>query len=126
MPAIVENTGSTTRDFLMLERNLLSHVKLGMLLSLLSSSIILKTRITGNTSGGDPTKIQIPIGSVEFAAALCAIGAGLFQYFRSCKDIRSMRGFLVATKIHFVIMAVVATVVFTTCVVLLAEEPFAT
>ncbi|CCL98602.1 uncharacterized protein FIBRA_00604 [Fibroporia radiculosa] len=124
MPAFVENSGSTSRDYLMLERNLLSHVKLAMLLSLLSSSVILKARLSNDPDAtvGDPTQIQVPIASIEFGAALCAIGAGVFQYYSYSKDIRDMRGFLVSSKTHFAIMVVVAATVFTTCVVLLAEE----
>lgn len=122
----MENTGSTARDFQMLERNLLSHVKLAMLLSLLSSSILLRTRLSGgsSTSSGDPSKIQLPIASLEFAAALCTIFAGMYQYFRTWKDYQTLRGFLTATKVHFSIMVAVAAVVFTTCIVLLVEESF--
>ncbi|KAF9808270.1 hypothetical protein IEO21_07913 [Rhodonia placenta] len=100
MPAFMENTGSTARDFQMLERNLLSHVKLAMLLSLLSSSILLRTRLSGgsSTSSGDPSKIQLPIASLEFAAALCTIFAGMYQYFRTWKDYQTLRGFLTATN----------------------------
>ncbi|KAH9926956.1 uncharacterized protein B0H18DRAFT_304874 [Fomitopsis serialis] len=124
MPVYVENEGSTTRDFLMLERNLLSHVKLAMLLSLLSSSILLKARLTGSTGSGDPTSVRIPISTIDYAAAICALCAGVFQYYQTSKDYRTSRGFLVATKAHFTAMVVVAAVVFTTCIVLLAEEEF--
>ncbi|KAH9839696.1 uncharacterized protein C8Q71DRAFT_459007 [Rhodofomes roseus] len=123
MPVYLENTGSTTRDFLMLERNLLSHVKLAMLLSLLSSSILLRARLTGSTGGGDPTSIRVPISIVDYAAAICAMCAGVFQYYQTSKDYRTSRGFLVATKGHFAVMVVVAAAVFTTCIVLLAEDP---
>lgn len=100
MPAYIENSGSTTRDLQMLERNLLSHVKFAMLLSLLSSSVLLKARLPGgsSSSSGEPTAIKLPIASIEFAAALCTILAGLYQYFQTYKDFRTMRGFLVATK----------------------------
>ncbi|KZT69261.1 hypothetical protein DAEQUDRAFT_765578 [Daedalea quercina L-15889] len=124
MPAYLENTGSTARDFLMLERNLLSHVKLAMLLSLLASSILLRARLTGSTGGGDPSHTRVPISSIDYAAAICAICAGVFQYYQTSKDYRTSRGFLVATKVHFVVIVVVAAVVFTTCIVLLAEESF--
>ncbi|KZT10160.1 uncharacterized protein LAESUDRAFT_645370 [Laetiporus sulphureus 93-53] len=124
MPVHVENSGSTTRDYLMLERNLLSHVKLGMLLSLLSSSVLLKVRLTGASAGGDPHGIRIPISTIEYIAAVLALCVGIFQYYRTSYDLKTMRGFLVATKIHFTIMVLVAAVVLTTCIVLLAEESF--
>ena len=98
MPAYLENTGSTARDFLMLERNLLSHVKLAMLLSLLASSVLLRARLTGSMGGGDPSGIRVPISTIDYAAAICAICAGVFQYYQTAKDYRTARGFLVATK----------------------------
>lgn len=80
MPAYIDKSGSTCRDFQMLERNLLSHVKLGMLFFLLSSSVLLRARIPGgsSSSNGDLTTFQLPTATIEFVAAFCAFGAGLF------------------------------------------------
>jgi len=117
MPVAIENSGSTTRDFQMLERNLLSHVKLAILLSLLSSSILLRVRLPGSSSSslGDPMKIEVPIASIEFVAALCAIFAGVYQYFQTYRDFRSMRGFLVATKFVVLIFICSSISVHPTC-----------
>src|SRR6266403_1074497 len=41
MPTLLENQGSTARDHCMLERNFLSHARLGLFLLLLSSSVLL-------------------------------------------------------------------------------------
>jgi hypothetical protein len=107
MSSIVENTGSTARDFCMLERNILSHFKLGLLLSLLSSSILLHARLPGpspdpsDPNDGDSSKSSkagIPMATIQFVAALVAIAAGAWEYWSKEKDLRSMRAFLMASK----------------------------
>ncbi|KAH6915904.1 hypothetical protein BKA70DRAFT_1254102 [Coprinopsis sp. MPI-PUGE-AT-0042] len=118
---IVENTGSTARDYAMMERNLLSHLKLAILLSLLASSVLLRARLVPQD---ERTKQNggIPMASVEFAAALLCIAAGGWEYWQNYQDLRSQRAFLTAPKFHDTIMAVVAATVFGTCVALLIWE----
>lgn len=94
---IVENTGSTARDFCMLERNLLSHFKLALLLSLLSSSLLLHARLVPNREPSPSTQ-GIPLASIEFLAALTAIFGGIWEYYSGYNDLRQTRAFLAATK----------------------------
>ena len=95
----VSNSGSNCRDFCMLERNILSHLRLAFLLSLLSSSILLKTRLVPpNNSENYDSNAGIPLASIQLVAALAAIAAGCWEYYSGCKDLRNMRAFLVATK----------------------------
>ena len=49
----IVNTGSTARDWCMLERNILSHIKLDLLLSLLS---LLRARLSGSDDDDDDSK----------------------------------------------------------------------
>ncbi|EPQ56526.1 hypothetical protein GLOTRDRAFT_40323 [Gloeophyllum trabeum ATCC 11539] len=125
MPLAIENTGSTARDFCMLERNLLSHYKLAILLALISSSILLRTRLSFNDGvehDPSPGKGVLPIGTLEMVTALLAIGAGIWEYQSSSVDMRNQRAFLDVTKPHFALMTIVASVVLTACVILLADE----
>lgn len=74
-------------------------------------------------------------------ASLTAIGGAYFEYTSNMRAMRNMRAFLVATKFvhlflvpvmklftmhycspHLALTGVVAGVVFTTCVILLADE----
>ncbi|KAJ7043592.1 hypothetical protein C8F04DRAFT_1072657 [Mycena alexandri] len=100
-PQMVENTGSAARDFCMLERNLLSHLKLALLLSLLSSSVLLRARLVPDPDN-KPADISgttgIVVASLQFTAALAAIGAGVWEYYCGYRDIRNMHAFLVAVK----------------------------
>ncbi|KAF7370614.1 hypothetical protein MSAN_00694400 [Mycena sanguinolenta] len=81
-PDLVANTGSTARDFCMLERNLLSHLKLALVLSLLSSSVLLRARLVpDNTSTDSSPTTGIVVASLQFIAALAAIGAGAWEYY---------------------------------------------
>ncbi|KAJ7224280.1 hypothetical protein GGX14DRAFT_424938 [Mycena pura] len=120
---MVENRGSTARDFCMLERNLLSHTKLALLLSLLSSSVLLRARLVPED---DPNPMSGTTGTVvaslQFAAALAAIVAGVWEYYCGYWDIRNMHAFLVAVKPHLAIISVVAAVVFLTCIIVLSEH----
>jgi len=94
---LIPNTGSAARDYCMLERNLLSHLKLALLLSVLSASILLRARLVpvedaGKENGG------IPLASVEFAAALVCVAAGSWEYYQGYWDLKTMRPFLAAPK----------------------------
>ena len=92
----VANTGSAARDFCMLERNLLSHIKLALLLSLLASSLLLQARLV---PGNEQTHTSgVPLASVEFFAAMAAILAGVWEYYSGCCDLRMSRAFLAAAK----------------------------
>lgn len=101
MPKVRENTGSAARDFAMLERNLLSHLRLAMLLMIMASSVLLGARLpspsepTGNTPH---SAAQIPLASIQIAAAVAAIGSGIWEYRRGYKDMKDMKGFLLASK----------------------------
>lgn len=97
----VPNTGSNARDYCMLERNLLSHLRLALLLSVLSSSLLLRARLVPPTTPNStnlPESSRIPLSAVEFGAAIASIIAGIWEYHTSCKDLRDMRAFLSATK----------------------------
>lgn len=111
----------------MLERNILSHFKLGLLLSLLSSSVLLHARLPApsdapSSQSSGRTKAGLPMATLQMVAALAAIAAGSWEYWSGNKDLRNMRAFLVAAKPHTAILTVVAGVVFTTCIILLADE----
>ncbi|KAL1659087.1 hypothetical protein GGF50DRAFT_131293 [Schizophyllum commune] len=97
-PPLYENTGSTARDYLMLERNLLTHLKLALLLSIVASSVLLKAKIVpsegdGFTEGGRRSG-WLALASFEFAAALFTIGAAVWQYFDASEDMRRARPFM--------------------------------
>ncbi|KAF9482539.1 hypothetical protein BDN70DRAFT_801311 [Pholiota conissans] len=118
---MVENVGSTARDFCMLERNILSHLKLALLLSLLSSSLLLQARLVPAQNQNESKTSGIPLASVEFFAALAAVVGGVWEYYSGYSDLRNTRAFLVAVKPHFFIISTVAAIVFATCIVLLVQ-----
>ncbi|KAJ7668324.1 hypothetical protein B0H17DRAFT_1087775 [Mycena rosella] len=123
MGCMVENAGSAARDFCMLERNLLSHLKLALLLSLLSSSVLLRARLVPDDTPTSMTGTTgLVVASLQFAAAIAAIVAGIWEYYYGYNDIRRMHAFLVAVKPHFAIISLVAAVVFLTCIIVLAEH----
>ncbi|KAL1743264.1 hypothetical protein HDZ31DRAFT_65213 [Schizophyllum fasciatum] len=125
----IENSGSTARDFLMLERNILSHLKLAILLALVSWSVLLHARLvplggTGdyseNTGYHDPRSIAL--GSVQFVAALITMVAGGLEFHKGFQDLRNTRPFLEAPKVHLMIMGIPAIVVLATCIALLVDD----
>jgi len=112
----------------MLERNILSHLKLALLLSLLSSAILLHARLPSPSdadSGEQPSsgsKAGLPMAALEIVAALAVIAAGVWEYWCGERDLRSMRAFLVADKPHKAILTFVSGIVLTTCIILLVDE----
>lgn len=85
----------------MLERNLLSHVRLATLLLLLAASVLLNARLPSPSepSGGTPHSAgSISLASIEVAAAAVAVGAGIWEYRRGYQDMQGMKGFLTANK----------------------------
>ena len=137
--SVLENSGSTARDFCMLERNILSHLKLALLLSLLSSSLLLHSRLVPNTSDQSSAS-AIPLASLQFAAAIASIIAGVWEYYRGFRDVRMARAFLTAPKfvyfversltsyrltiirLHFIVMSTVAGAIFGTCIVFIIQS----
>ncbi|KAG7088375.1 hypothetical protein E1B28_012377 [Marasmius oreades] len=121
---VVENAGSNARDFCMLERNLLSHVKLTLLLFLVSCSLLLQARLVPDPEG-DPvgsSMIGLPLASIQIIAAVLALVGGVWEYHNGFKDVIGMRAFLVKRKPHLVVLAFVVVVVVATCIILLVEE----
>jgi hypothetical protein len=93
----VENTGSAARDFCMLERNMLSYVKLALLLSLLSSAVLLRSRLVPDTDDNGPrdeSKAGISLASLQFVGSFLAISAGAWGYRIGYRDLVDMRAFL--------------------------------
>ncbi|KAJ7066605.1 hypothetical protein C8F01DRAFT_1123907 [Mycena amicta] len=121
---LIENAGSTARDFCMLERNLLSHLKLALLLSLLSSSVLLRARLVPDDQQPRelPGTMGIAISSLQFFAAIATVTAGGIEYYWGYRDLRKMRAFLLAVKPHLALISVVAAVVFLTCIIVLVEH----
>lgn len=102
MPLERENKTSEGRDYAMLERNLLSHVRLAVLLTLLSGSLLLHARLPtpsdpGSAATPDST-LGLVIAVIEVAAAVAALGAGVWEYWQGCADMRSGRGFFKASQ----------------------------
>lgn len=125
----------------MLERNLLSHLRLAILLMLLASSVLLNAKLPSSSdpSGDTPSShASTPLASIQVAAAITAIGSGIWEYRRGYQDMKDMKGFLLASKLvlhdnfvsranffqrsHLYVMTGVALVVFATCIVLIADQ----
>lgn len=89
----------------MLERNILSHLKLAILLSLLSSAILLHARLPSPSDSdsreeepSSGSKAGLTMATLEMVAALAVIAAGVWEYWCGERDLRNMRAFLVADK----------------------------
>lgn len=137
MPTPTLVVGSTVRDFCMLERNFLSHIKLVLLLCILSSSVLLGIRLPGppGTDQSDSLgSAGLPIGALQFIAAVLTIAAALWEYHTGLDDLMEARAFLTSTRLvsatqnialvlmaacrtHPIMMAAVIAILVTTCIV---------
>lgn len=112
MPRMVDNIGSAARDYCMLERNLLSYFKLGeldlshschpslivqpaLILSLLSSSVLLKVRLPGPVQS---SHAGVPMAAIQMLGSLAALAVGLYGYWTDQKAMRNMRVFLMTKQ----------------------------
>lgn len=95
---LIENTGSTARDFCFLERNILSHLKIALLLSLLSSSLLLRARLVPEKEPHSESGGEVPLAIIEFTTAIACIVAGAFEYYSGYWDLRYARAFMAAAK----------------------------
>ncbi|KIK08884.1 hypothetical protein K443DRAFT_655500 [Laccaria amethystina LaAM-08-1] len=95
---LIENTGSTARDFCFLERNILSHLKIALLLSLLSSSLLLRARLVPEKEPHSESGGGVPLAIIEFITAIACIVAGAFEYYSGYWDLRYARAFMAAAK----------------------------
>lgn len=126
----------------MLERNLLAHLKLALLLCLLFASILLRGRlpVPENTPADKPADLPhagLPVATLQFVSALLLIVGGVYEYQTGIRDLRVGRAFLASDKCvpfetstsasthppshrpHLVMVAAVSGVVITTCLMLL-------
>ncbi|KAH7927300.1 hypothetical protein BV22DRAFT_1007231 [Leucogyrophana mollusca] len=127
MAKTIEVIGSSVRDYCMLERNFLAHIKLVLLLSLLSSSALLGIRLPGPPgSGADSSeslgKASLPVATLQFIAALATVGAAYWEYHTGCKDLMKARAFFAITKVHLAIMSVVSAIIIATSIVYLVNS----
>jgi len=114
----VDNVGSEARDFngkhsvlsfespietiqIAIERTYLSHIRLGLLLSLLSAAILLNARLPDPTKAasnqGLPT-YTVPLGTLFFIASILGLAAGLFNYERLWKGLKNGAAFVQSSR----------------------------
>ncbi|KAI5995486.1 hypothetical protein EDD15DRAFT_2254496 [Pisolithus albus] len=150
MPQYAEITGSTVRDFCMLERNYLSHFKLVLLLLLLLCSSLLGSRLpappqSDGSSNASMGGVRLPVAILLYIAALLTVTAAVWEYHNGVKSLLKVRAFLVGTRwvvisfypsmaswglirdrlsirVHLFLMSVVSVIAAATCIVYLASE----
>lgn len=98
MPTTLAIEGSSPRDFCMLERNFLSHVRLALLLALFASAVLLEVRLPLNSSDKEDEDHRsdgnradvVSLASVGIGAAVLVILAGYGEYELGFRDIRNL------------------------------------
>ncbi|CAL1714598.1 unnamed protein product [Somion occarium] len=125
MPLNLSIHGSNARDFAMLERNLLTHLRFATVLALFAASMLLNARLPfdpGLSGQTQSTRSNVPLASIQVVAAIVTITLGLWVYHRAFKDVCGMKAFLSTTKPQLVVMSLISVAVFVTCIVLLSTE----
>ncbi|OAX43981.1 hypothetical protein K503DRAFT_730503 [Rhizopogon vinicolor AM-OR11-026] len=125
MPTPTLIVGSTVRDFCMLERNFLSHIKLVLLLCVLSSSALLGIRLPGpsGTENSDSLgSAGLPIGTLQFIAALLTVAAAVWEYHTGLDDLMKVKAFLTSTRTHPIMMAAVMGILVSTSIIFVIKS----
>ncbi|KAG8684330.1 hypothetical protein FRC09_015458 [Ceratobasidium sp. 395] len=120
----VPNVGSTARDHCTTERTLLAYTRLGLILFILSSSLLLKARIPTPDDDGrdDPDNlVTFPLGIVYSMAAIIVLLAGWMGYESDLKGLLSERAFVGGFHLSEAVVIGVALLLFATCILLLRE-----
>jgi len=86
-----------------IERTYLSHLRLGVVLALLSASILLNTRLPDPDGDRDSTGSSsqlhgLTFGSLYFVAALAALFGGVINYDKLWGGMKSGRAFVQSPK----------------------------
>ncbi|KAG8970827.1 hypothetical protein FRC03_000044 [Tulasnella sp. 419] len=124
---VVENKGSTARDYCAMERTYLSHIRFGLVLLLLSSSLLLRARLPPPQSESEEHKevgnlLSVALGSVYFVASMLVITMGWIWYEHGLRGLRRDLGFIGELKVHEFTLGAVALLIFGTCVMLLVDN----
>jgi len=108
-----------------IERTLLTYLRLGLLLSLLSSSLLLHARIPnpeGEAELDNDKRVAIPLGSIYFVAAIAALLVGWWKYEESWRGLRDGKGFIegsqsaiVETVVVLIVILVIGTCFYLLC-----------
>lgn len=97
---------AVNQSLVAIERTYLSHLRLGVVLALLSASILLNARLPDPNGDKDPTRsgsqLQgLGFGSLYFVAALAALFGGLINYDKLWSGMKSGRAFVQSPKSVF-------------------------
>ncbi|PIL24879.1 hypothetical protein GSI_12766 [Ganoderma sinense ZZ0214-1] len=110
----------------MLERNLMSHLRLALILSLSFASLLLQARLPTPSDPGSAqtprSRIGLAISWIELIAAVLAITAGFWEYWQGYIDMKTQRGFLRASQAHLAVLSLVGVLVFVTCLMLISTD----
>lgn len=80
-----------------IERTYLSHLRLGLLLSLLSSATLLQARLSDPEPGEKKSAVDIaakPLGIVYFVASILAVAVGWWAYEDSLRGLLLQKAFV--------------------------------
>lgn len=101
MPLSLEVVGSNVRDFCMLERNFLSHIKLVLLLILLLVSALLEVRFPGPSGSNNKDGLgtaSLPVAVLQLIAALATIAAAVWEYHSGFRDLLGVKAFFAVAR----------------------------
>ncbi|CAE6478371.1 unnamed protein product [Rhizoctonia solani] len=122
--SLVPNTGSAARDYCTIERTLLAFTRLGLVLFVLSASLLLKARLPGpedeNSDTGGPA--AFPLGTIFTITSILAIISGWMGYESDLKGLREERAFVGGYKFTEIMVVLVALLLFATCLLLLKAD----
>jgi len=120
---IVENEGSTTRDYLAFERNFLSWTKLVATSMVISGALIIRLQINEVSKDQSPSSFEdryaIPVGIIFFVISILSIFASTSSFFRTQRDMLKGLGHLTSGHFAEFTNIFVALVLAASCVLLL-------
>lgn len=102
----IEAVNHFNSSLIAIERTYLSHLRLAVVLALLSASILLNTRLPDPDADGDSTVSDsqlhgLTFGSLFFVASLAALFGGMINYDKLWSGMKSGKAFVQSPKSEF-------------------------
>ncbi|BGP54190.1 hypothetical protein JCM8202_001324 [Rhodotorula sphaerocarpa] len=120
--SLIENNGSTARDYLARERNFLSWTKLTVSLAVISAALLVRFQYGVGALPAWEQRAQEPLGILFFIASLGSLASAAATFYRSQSGYARHKAFVYAGRATDVLMFGIAVLTLTTCIILLAAD----
>jgi len=120
----IDNEGSTCRDHLARERNLLSSLRISVTLLVVSAALVLRIRLVDIGEGGNvhfiSRKWAMPLGAILFTFSVLVLISGIGDFFQAQQMMRRRYGIIRPNFLYELVIVLLTIILGTICILFLA------